>query len=515
VSSRQLTALVAALVGAILLSWLLLVPPGGHPDEHSHLIRSGALVRGAEGDDGFYVMSDRYRVPEPGCYAFDPFTPATCVEPVTSTGDEVVLLTTADDYPPGGQFVFGVATLLPGLDPLWSARGVAALVATVIVTAALVAALQRDRLAAGALLFAVTPMAWATMPSVNPSAFAIAGAIGLWVAMLGIGDRAELTVGTTWLVTGGWAALALSRRDGLVWACIIVFVTCVFARVDLLDLARRLGAAALAVIGVSAAVTVAWGVTSDSRTSRLVAVAPVALVVAELARVRLRRAPDDARAGIWTIGAAGAIVAWLLLVSTRAGGWDTDLTVTIIGQTDDNLVEAIGRLGWLDAPLPAPVVFGWLIVLGALVAYASMNNRRAMYTAGIVAALAIVSSWTFELLQGNETGTYWQGRYSLPLVIGLPLLLAHPAAGAVPSVVESLAVRLTNWCTVGGLLFVNVAAWAAARRWGVGLDGTHRPWAWDTAIQPVPPILLLVLLAVASVALAWVVLRRRQAAPVA
>jgi hypothetical protein len=276
-----------------------------------------------------------------------------------------------------------------------------------------------------------------------------------------------------------------------------------------------LGTAAVAVIGVSTAITVAWGVTSDSRTSQLVAVAPVAVVVAELARVRLRRAPDDARVGIWTIGAAVGIVAWLLLVSTRPGGWDTDLTVTIIGQTDDNFVEAIGRLGWLDAPLPTPIVFGWLVLLGTLVAYASMSNRRAMCTAGIVTAVAIVSSWTFELLQGNETGTYWQGRYSLPLVVGIPLLLVHSAATNPPPIVESLAARLANWCTVGGLLFVNVAAWAAARRWGVGLDGTHRPWAWDTAIQPVQPIVLLVLLAAASVAMAWLVLRRDEPAPVA
>ena len=36
---------------------------------------------------------------------------------------------------------------------------------------------------------------------------------------------------------------------------------------------------------------------------------------------------------------------------------------------------------------------------------------------------AVATSWLFELFQGNTTGTYWQGRYSLPLLVGVPLLL--------------------------------------------------------------------------------------------
>ena len=44
-------------------------------------------------------------------------------------------------------------------------------------TAALVLTLRRSRLGAAAVLLGLTPMAWSTLPSVNPSAFAIAGAV--------------------------------------------------------------------------------------------------------------------------------------------------------------------------------------------------------------------------------------------------------------------------------------------------------------------------------------------------
>ncbi|MEQ9163507.1 MAG: hypothetical protein RLN74_12415, partial [Ilumatobacter fluminis] len=88
-SDRQLPWIVAALVGGIILSWLLVVPPGAQPDEHSHLVRSGALVLRADKTDGFYVLPDRYVMTDPGCYAFDPFAPATCAAPLEHSGQDL------------------------------------------------------------------------------------------------------------------------------------------------------------------------------------------------------------------------------------------------------------------------------------------------------------------------------------------------------------------------------------------------------------------------------------------
>ncbi len=51
---------------------------------------------------------------------------------------------------------------------------------------------------------------------------------------------------------------------------------------------------------------------------------------------------------------------------------------------------------------------------------------------------------------------------------------------------------------------LNVAAWAAARRWGVGTHGSMMPWDWDTSRAPLPPIVVLAALALLSITLAAV-----------
>ena len=515
-SDRQLPWIVAALVGGIILSWLLIVPPGAQPDEHSHLVRAGALVLRADQSDGLYVLPDRYVMTDPGCYAFDPFTPATCAAPLEYTGRDLLVLTRADDYPPGGHGLTGAATLLPGLDPVWWARLAAGAVATAFVAAAIVLALRRSRLFAGALLLALTPMAWSSLPSANPSTYAIAGATALWVALLTADLHDRIPTATAWLIAAGWTSLVVSRRDGLVWACLIVLGIALFRRFALLDLARRLTVAPLAVAGVATLVTLTWGVTSDSRTSQLVVVAPILVVVAELLRSRADTIPPEARWWLVAIGAIAAVAAWPLLVSTRANGWDTDLVVAIVNQTDDNLLEAIGRLGWLDAPIPAFAVYAWLLAVGGAVAYALLTDVRGLMAAGLLVFVAALTSWTFELLQNNDSGTYWQGRYSLPLLIGLPLLLVLRPGGRADTVGDlalsgdaidrRFRTRLAVWATITGLAVLNLGAWAAARRWGVGLDGSYLPWRWDTALQPVPSVLPLALLAVCSAGLGWLVI---------
>ena len=522
-SDRQLPWIAAALVGGIVVSWLLIVPPGAQPDEHSHLVRSGALVLQAERTDDYYALPDRYLMTDPGCYAFDPFAPATCATPLEHTGQDLLLLTRADDYPPGGHGLTGAATLLPGLDPVWWARLVAGAVATAFLTAAFVLALRRSRLLGGALLLALTPMAWSSLPSANPSTYAIAGATALWVALLvtdlgdrvghGVGDAVgeRIPAGTAWLIAASWSSLVMSRRDGLVWACLIVLGIAIHRRFSLVDLARRLGAGPSVVAGLATLVTLAWGVTSDSRTSQLVVVAPIVVIVVELIRSRVDTVPPEARWWLAAIGAVAALVAWPVLVSTRSKGWDTDLVVTIVNQTDDNLVEAIGRLGWLDAPIPAFAVYAWLVAIGGAAAYALIANTRGLLAGGVLVFVAAVSSWTFELLQNNDSGTYWQGRYSLPLLVGLPLLLVlgrdDPAVDttAGDGTVERFGQRLTVWMGVTGLVVLNLGAWAAARRWGVGLDGSYLPWRWETSLQPVAPVVPLALLAASTVGLGWLI----------
>jgi hypothetical protein len=109
---------------------------------------------------------------------------------------------------------------------------------------------------------------------------------------------------------------------------------------------------------------------------------------------------------------------------------------------------------------------------------------------------AVVTSWILELGQGADYGQYWQGRYTMPFAVGLPLLVAWRPPG------DWLVDRLLTQLGVAGWVILNVGFIASQRRWGVGINGTWYPWRWDDWGPPVAPLILLL---VHGVATAWIV----------
>lgn len=511
-------------VGIMVLCWMFLMPPGSGPDEPGHLVRSGAVIRGDLENQNDYLLPDRFQVAEPGCYAFQPSVAVTCAAPPLHTGQSLDLPTNAGPYPIWGHAVYGALTVLPGPDPIWWARLAGAGVAILLVGASLVRA--RRRPAAAGLLIGMTPMAWSTFGTVNPSAIAIAGAVAVWTGLLvtghgtdhdtdhdidhehdtavdDTGDERRWPIGAGWLTAVGWAALVLPRRDGLVWACIGLVIALAVTDRTFVEWWRSLARWQQATIAASTIVTMVWGLLSGSRSTQLVVIAPLLVAASEGWRIWWNR-PVHTSATRWASAVAAGVVGVLatyVVIGTRPGGWDTDFAIDVVMQTDDNLIEAIGVLGWLDTVVPAGVVHLWLIALGMLIATAlSAGAQRQVVGASVLAASAVVSSWVLELVQGNTSGTYWQGRYSIPLIVGVPLLLTTGDRIRLASVVHRAV-------GVIGLIVVNIAAWAAARRFGVGTSGSLLPWRWDTSIQPIPPVVVLVVLAAASCWLAFVLIR--------
>lgn len=499
---RQATVLFT-LVGGLVLCWILLMPPGAGPDEPGHLVRSGAVARGQLADADTYDLPDSYRLPEPGCYAFQPMTAVSCADLPAVNGETISLPTRAGEYPVWGHLTFGLPTLLPGLAPVWWARLAGGLVATVLVAGALAAAWRSGPLIAGSLLVGLTPMAWSTFGTVNPSTCAIAGAAALWTGLLASDPRSRRIGSHTWLTTAGWVALTLPRRDGLIWACIALVVALAATDRTAVGWWRSLTFPDRLLIGLSTVTAAGWGLTADSRASQAVVAAPLIVVAAEALRwwwtQRSLSRPQRISMSIAVVAFGTASLA--ALVSGRPGGWNTDLAIAVVAQTDDNLVEAIGVLGWLDTLVPWFTVFLWFALIGALAATALLTGVRTVCWAAVLLAMTIVTSWVFELYHGNESGTYWQGRYSLPLLIGVPLLLTVDTDRA-RAAASAFLRRIDRVTCVGALLILNVAAWAAARRFGVGTLGSYLPWRWDTPIQPVPPVVVLIAHAIITIALA-------------
>lgn len=511
VAGRSWVALAAAVAGVV-LSWVLLMPPGSGPDEQSHLTRAGAVVRGELDDAGTFLLPDDYRLPEPGCYAFQPAVPVTCAALPERTGDDVLLVSSAGEYAVWGHLVVGLPTLLPVLEPVWWARlAGGALAAAAVVAALSVAGRRAHGLVGASFLFALTPMAWSTFGTVNPSSLATAGAVALWAGLTAPPSRR-----VDWIAAVGWAMLALPRRDGLIWAFLALAVALAATDRSALAWWRALGLGPRVVMGLSTAAAIAYGATSGSRSSQMVVLAPLIVVGGEALAVAMRRAPDRvARLAVAVTAAVVVAIATLALLTRRPGGWSTDIALAVVGQTDDNLVEAIGVLGWLDTPVPWVVVFAWLALLGLLVAPALTGELRRLAAPVVLLVATAASSWVFELFNGGATGTYWQGRYSLPPLIGVPVLLAIAVERDADrsAVVLRLGRRVATTLVVGAAVIVNVAAWAAARRFGVGTTGSHLPWRWDTPLQPVPPVLVLALLAVSSAALVHLWWRSQHPSP--
>ena len=161
---------------------------------------------------------------------------------------------------------------------------------------------------------------------------------------------------------------------------------------------------------------------------------------------------------------------------------------TSIGRQPQILEEMIGVFGWLDTRIPAAVVVGWLVVLGIVLALALVTGRRRdlVVLAGLgVAAVAVPVA--LEVQGVSAVGFIWQGRYSLPLAIGVPLLAAraidigHGVTITAPAQ-RRIALAVTATTAVGA----GIAFYQALRRYTVGVSGPVLLWD-DIRWQPPLP----------------------------
>lgn len=487
-SPRRLFLAVAGLLVVIVGAQNLGTPRHAGPDEPAHIVRGAGLARGevfgspvtGEIDAGaadvvnadashaairVFDVPAALTAPAETCFAHDPGRPASCATAAAAGPDPAAsadgVTSTAATYPVWGHLLPGLATLVvPGSGAAWLARFLHGLIPVLLVAGALTRLLSAGRVTAtSAVLVAVTPMALFLFAVVNPSGVVIGGAVALWVA----GD--ELFAGRRdpgWLLPAGFAATVLPRDDGLLWAALIVGV---------LAAVHRTGPRA------------AWR--ALHRPARVVVTA-------------------SALAGaLWAALAGGDLVP----VARPATG--IAFAELVVQRTGRHLREAIGVLGWLDTDLPESMYLLWAFAAGlvVMVALAARQHRRA---AGAAAALilAVVVGWVLEIVQGRTAGLFWQGRYALPLLIGLVLVAGlTPGADRVAGRAGAVAPGVL------ALVVWNVSFLQALRRWGVGAFGSIRPWAWDTYGAPLPVVLLVAIHVTASAGLGCLCLVRPRSGP--
>jgi hypothetical protein len=463
------------LLSIVTVLWSVAMPLFSSPDEQAHQIRAASLARGellGRRLEGGELPLTRVLSPRSlqlgfiTCFAYRPEQTADCQTPSTRDEGDAQANTYVGHYPPTYSLPVGLVGRAAGgaYEPGLQRLGGALLCSALLASAVLSLRSWRGGPAALAFVLALTPMTLFLSGTVNPNGFETAAALLLWASALPLlarpSEASKRLVVRTAVAAG---ALVLTRPLSPVWLAVIAVLVLLATpwpalRASLLD--RRLQVGAAAVVG-SGLAAVAWILGADA--------------------LRVIEASDPERP------------------TTLADAVEGSLSYKI-----EQLPALVGNFGWVDNPVAAASGWFWLgaVTLLALLAVAAGKIRRTLAIA-LCLALMFVVPVGLEASQAGEIGYVWQGRYSLPLFVGIPLLAAWALEHRAPTVgrrrLEVLLVLLTLaahwWALVGAL-----ARYTVGEGRGLGLLDP----VWD---PPLPPLLLVSLYAVALAALGVVLLR--------
>lgn len=475
---------VGALVVALGWCWSLATPLMSSPDEPSHVVRAAGVVRGqvslptAEPVEGAAEpgVAGLVRLPAdyaasvdlPTCFAFQPDVPATCQQELPPPGDPVDTRTYAGQYPPLYYALVGwPSLLLPAEAGITAMRLVSALLTGVLLTWGLYRLTQVTGRRAGVwgAAVALTPMCFFLGATVNPAGFEIAAAFSFWCACLALVlGRGPVTTGALVHAVVAGGLLVNSRSSAPLWAAAVVVV---------------------------------------------------ALVAAPGGRWReVVRHPAFRWCAGATVAVSAVAVAWLVahpsVVSTKdlyPAFSDPRVTaLAVVGKGSEYLLNMIGDYGWLDTPSPPVTFIAWYGVTGALLLLALASARPVRLRLALVLLVVGVAAapLALQVLTAVDTGLIWQGRYALPLAVGVPVLAALVADGQGRG--EDDLLRRVARGTLPVVLVGQVAAFYwASRRYAEGLTGevlTFDP-AWSSPLGYLPGTVLFAALATALAWAAW------------
>lgn len=386
-------------VGTMVCAWSFATPIGAAPDEPAHVAQAAAVVRGQfDGPTRHYAIGELGIVRVPGwaadnwapCFVKDDaFTDPKQTGVAAACGDTVITTTTPAsaatqffNAPPLYYLVAGIPSLfLSGEPALYAMRVLPGLLnaALVALGIALLARYHPRRAPLVGALIALTPMVLFVMAVVNSSGLEISSGFATWCGALCVAEYPQLPRALAIWTAVAAVLLVLSRPTSALDLAAVVVVMAFF--IGWRRLRERLNRTLAPLwIPVVVAVVVAGGFILVCGSPHLTGVAPAH--------------PVGLLSNMWTN----------------------------LRQTGADLRQCIGNFGWLDTPVPMWVVIVWGSCVAGLVALAlalSASCRRALPVL-VLSILALP-----EVLFAPEMNTFsgdWQGRYWLPLAVGIPLV---------------------------------------------------------------------------------------------
>ncbi|HET6151857.1 MAG TPA: DUF2142 domain-containing protein [Marmoricola sp.] len=399
---------VAAVVGAVLLiqvAWIAVMPPFRGVDEFDHAFRAVAVADG-QWEAGGWATDGRGRlvtVPRAlvtaahaQCAALPYTGHDNCYPAKSLPGGKVEVASSAAGYEPVFYWIVGTpARPFSGAGSLYAMRVATALLSTFFIALgvwALTTTRRRSARWVGAVLpLALTPVLLYSTTVVAPNGPEMGAALALWCALVawihGRPDpRTERGIVVVIAVSG--IALAGLRELGPEYLFLIVLV--------------------------------------------VAAVDPRAFRDVLVRRWRQLVAP---------VGAAVAVgLAGLLWRHHQAGIGPALVPDVKVGMTASNVIawplQVVAAFPFRDQSAPAVV---YVLSVGLFLALVVVALRRAAGWQRIVLALFLVGSFALPFVLTAATyssrGVIWQGRYGLPIFVGLPVVCALVAGrtGAAPS----------------------------------------------------------------------------------
>jgi hypothetical protein len=474
-------------------AWAVAAPYDATADEHDHIYRAVGVVSGdvmpeptdaIRGSGAFvWVPSGLIRPfpPESAggkptgaierpCWTFSVATSASCAEPPSADDTPVLVGSGAGRYNPLYYAAVGLPLKLwPGWSGVLLARLLSAAFAAALLAAAIAVVLRHARhgLVLAAIVVGATPMSLHFMGAINPNGLEIAAGIAFFSAAIPLFLKPvqERTQGLLWLTGISAICLAMLRPTGLAYLA--------------------LGVAALAFPLRSAN-------------------------TGELLRSRLARR--------WIVAialACGLAAVWIVVMqSTDAGNiftfgrrFGVGQALYTVGLLPYQLMEqAIGAFNWLETRIPAPAYLVWEGMASTLLVAAFAIGRRidryrliALFIGGVGFPLAM------QLYYINSVGLITQGRYLLPMLVGLVLMAGYILSerGLPENMSRSLtrlAIAFLLPLQLAGLAY-NMVRWQRGIPNGIGL-GWLNPFvgAWKPVLSPWTPLLAA---AIGLVVLAW------------
>ena len=427
-------------------------PSGG--DEPAHAIKAAAVASGqliGVRPKGYPQTSAVVRIPASvdalprarACYYGDPNLPArACHLSVGQPNDVIAESTYVANYPPAYYAPVGLSTLVfrhpAGLRLM---RLSSALIGGVFLSLALAGATawSRNRWLVLGVASAITPVTVYNVSIVNPSGLEIAAAVAAWTAaVVLVMEGRTSTRGPLALFVASTVVMAFTRPLSFLWVPAIVMVLFFMDPAMAKSLWRDVR------VKVSLAITVA------------AALGAAQFVVVE----------------------NGLAVEHFPLPPRTSSMW---IAEQLLGLIPTWITQFVGQFGSPNFGGPAIAIVIWLIGVSALIIagfISAVRHERVwllFYTLVSVAIFPFAATFTHARLQGLG----WQGRYNLPLAVGIPLLAAALVGRRFGLSSRARGIAIAAWGLAQSISFYFVLC-----RYTVGLSSLFNPFrsvseGWD------------------------------------